>query len=58
MRDPGRSVDTMRELTAIGVSLSTDDVGAGDSGLPALKSFPLPAREVARLPGDSHGDRA
>ncbi|MDY0976903.1 EAL domain-containing protein [Massilia sp. CFBP9012] len=41
MRDLGRSVDKMRELEAMGVSLSIDDFGTGYSSLSALKSFPI-----------------
>ena len=41
MRDLGRSVDKMRELKAMGVSLSIDDFGTGYSSLSALKSFPI-----------------
>jgi diguanylate cyclase (GGDEF)-like protein len=41
MRDLQRSVDTMRELKAMGVALSIDDFGTGYSSLSALKSFPI-----------------
>ncbi|WP_312510613.1 EAL domain-containing protein [Massilia sp.] len=41
MRDLGRSVETMRELEAMGMSLSVDDFGTGYSSLSALKSFPI-----------------
>ena len=41
MRDLGRSVGKMRELKAMGVSLSIDDFGTGYSSLSALKSFPI-----------------
>ncbi|SFB91950.1 bifunctional diguanylate cyclase/phosphodiesterase [Massilia yuzhufengensis] len=41
MRDLGRSVDKMRELKAMGISLSIDDFGTGYSSLSALKSFPI-----------------
>ena len=41
MRDLGRSVDKMREIKAMGVSLSIDDFGTGYSSLSALKSFPI-----------------
>ena len=41
MRDLGRAVDKMRELKAMGVSLSIDDFGTGYSSLSALKSFPI-----------------
>jgi len=41
MRDLQKSVGTMRELKAMGVSLSIDDFGTGYSSLSALKSFPI-----------------
>ena len=41
MRDLARAVDKMRELEAMGVSLSIDDFGTGYSSLSALKSFPI-----------------
>ena len=41
MRDLAQSVDKMRELESMGVSLSIDDFGTGYSSLSALKSFPL-----------------
>ena len=41
MRDLHKSVATMRELKAMGVSLSIDDFGTGYSSLSALKSFPI-----------------
>ena len=41
MRDLAQSVDKMRELEAMGISLSIDDFGTGYSSLSALKSFPI-----------------
>jgi diguanylate cyclase (GGDEF)-like protein len=41
MRDLAQSVGKMRELKAMGVSLSIDDFGTGYSSLSALKSFPI-----------------
>ena len=41
MRDLQKSVDRMRELKAMGVSLSIDDFGTGYSSLSSLKSFPI-----------------
>ena len=41
MRDLSGAVDRMRELKAMGVSLSIDDFGTGYSSLSALKSFPI-----------------
>jgi EAL domain-containing protein (putative c-di-GMP-specific phosphodiesterase class I) len=41
MRDLSRSVARMRELEAMGVSLSIDDFGTGYSSLSSLKTFPI-----------------
>ncbi|MES2019660.1 MAG: EAL domain-containing protein [Pseudomonadota bacterium] len=41
MRDLAQSVGKMRELKAMGISLSIDDFGTGYSSLSALKSFPI-----------------
>jgi diguanylate cyclase (GGDEF)-like protein/PAS domain S-box-containing protein len=41
MRDLSASVAKMRELEAMGISLSIDDFGTGYSSLSALKSFPI-----------------
>jgi diguanylate cyclase (GGDEF)-like protein len=41
MRDLTRSVEKMRELKSMGVSLSIDDFGTGYSSLSSLKSFPI-----------------
>ncbi|UVW30169.1 EAL domain-containing protein [Massilia sp. H6] len=41
MRDLARAVEKMREIEAMGVSLSIDDFGTGYSSLSALKSFPI-----------------
>jgi diguanylate cyclase (GGDEF)-like protein len=41
MRDLQKSVEKMRELTAMGVSLSIDDFGTGYSSLSSLKTFPI-----------------
>ena len=41
MRDLGRSIEKMRDLEAMGVTLSIDDFGTGYSSLSALKSFPI-----------------
>jgi diguanylate cyclase (GGDEF)-like protein len=41
MRDLQKSVDKMRALKAMGVSLSIDDFGTGYSSLSSLKTFPI-----------------
>ena len=41
MRDLAKSVAKMRELEAMGVSLSIDDFGTGYSSLSSLKTFPI-----------------
>jgi EAL domain-containing protein (putative c-di-GMP-specific phosphodiesterase class I) len=41
MRDLAQSIDKMRELKSMGVSLSIDDFGTGYSSLSSLKSFPI-----------------
>jgi len=41
MRDLSKSVAKMRELEAMGVSLSIDDFGTGYSSLSSLKTFPI-----------------
>jgi diguanylate cyclase (GGDEF)-like protein len=41
MRDLAKSVGKMRELEAMGISLSIDDFGTGYSSLSALKTFPI-----------------
>ncbi|KQQ89047.1 signaling protein [Massilia sp. Leaf139] len=41
MRDLHKSVAKMRELEAMGVSLSIDDFGTGYSSLSSLKTFPI-----------------
>ncbi|QOL49379.1 bifunctional diguanylate cyclase/phosphodiesterase [Massilia litorea] len=41
MRDLQKSVAKMRELKAMGVSLSIDDFGTGYSSLSSLKTFPI-----------------
>ncbi|NHZ66865.1 bifunctional diguanylate cyclase/phosphodiesterase [Massilia genomosp. 1] len=60
MRDLSQSVEKMRELKAMGISLSIDDFGTGYSSLSALKSFPISTlkidksfvRELADNPDD------
>jgi diguanylate cyclase (GGDEF)-like protein/PAS domain S-box-containing protein len=46
MRDMAQSVDKMRALKAMGLSLSIDDFGTGYSSLSALKTFPISTLKI------------
>jgi diguanylate cyclase (GGDEF)-like protein/PAS domain S-box-containing protein len=62
MRDLAQAVGRMRELKAMGVSLSIDDFGTGYSSLSALKSFPISTLKIdksfVRDLADSPDDQA
>lgn len=46
MKDPESTVDTLRELKALGVRLSIDDFGTGYSSLSYLKRFPIDSVKI------------
>ncbi len=62
MRDLNQAIERMRELKAMGVSLSIDDFGTGYSSLSALKSFPISTLKIdksfVRDLADSADDQA
>jgi EAL domain-containing protein (putative c-di-GMP-specific phosphodiesterase class I) len=62
MRDLAQSIDKMRALQQMGVSLSIDDFGTGYSSLSSLKSFPISRLKIdqtfVRELADNAGDQA
>lgn len=48
MRDPVLSLDAMRRLKSLGVSLAMDDFGTGASSLSCLRDFPFDSIKIDR----------
>ncbi len=57
MENPGRAIDTLRELRDLGVGIAVDDFGTGHSSLAYLKNFPITKLKIDKafvrpLPSD------
>jgi diguanylate cyclase (GGDEF)-like protein len=48
LTDPGRALETMRDLNELGICFSVDDFGIGFSSLSSLKQLPLVSLKVDR----------
>ena len=49
MNDPGRSIETMKELMALGLDVWIDDFGTGQSSLSYLKHLPAVVLKIDRV---------
>ena len=48
MKDRARSVHTLRQIRALGVTIPLDDFGTGDSSLETLRAFPFDKTKLDR----------
>lgn len=62
LRDPGRVVESLRRLKALGVRLAIDDFGAGSSSFGVLRILPVDQIKIDQIftqgLGDTTSDRA
>jgi EAL domain-containing protein (putative c-di-GMP-specific phosphodiesterase class I) len=56
MRDPLRTIETLRELRMLGVRLALDDFGTGHSSLSHLRDFPITMLKIAKPFVDTLGN--